>query len=89
MNERPHKPPEGYEFVDRPGEATHVWDVDYVVKELPCAYSRSLYGWLRKIDTTTAVDRLCDFVSDSYASRNVPPNVITMIQDALEELGVR
>ena len=51
MNIRPDFPPEGYEFVEKPDDATHVWEHDWSIIDLsvcPC-YSRSLRGWLRKL----------------------------------------
>jgi len=40
--------PLGYTLTSDPKQATHVWDFDGSVKELPCLYSRSLKGWLIK-----------------------------------------
>jgi hypothetical protein len=51
MQLRPPSPPEGFMFVENPDEATHVWDHDRSINELPCAYSRSLLAWLKKLPT--------------------------------------
>jgi hypothetical protein len=46
--------PEGFIFVREPKEATHVYDCDGTIVDLSlpnAMYSRSLRGWMKKLDT--------------------------------------